>query len=294
MHETADLAANLCPVADFLDGVSISITPDAAAAIPDLGEHLRPGTTVFIGLLPGEDYRDVVKTAARFHDQGFRVVPHFTARNIANRLVFEDYLSSVCGAAAVDEVLVLAGDMAEPTGEFHCSMQLLESGLFDEYEIRRIGVAGHPEGTPDICQQELNKALAQKNAFARQSDADMYLLTQFCFDAAAIISWEEKINAAGNQLPICAGVAGPMALGALLKIATKCKIGQSMRMLGRLTGGIAKSKTLQTSDRVLKDLAEYRARTPETKIQRAHVFTFGNLAMAAKWINSLSGALEGS
>ncbi|MBC8269831.1 MAG: methylenetetrahydrofolate reductase [Rhodospirillaceae bacterium] len=273
-------------IVDFMQGVSISITPDAAERIGDFREYLRPETTVFIGLLPGGDYRDVVKTAIRLHENGFRVVPHFTARNIPVAFAFEDYLNSVCEKAAVEEVLVLAGDVSVPVGDYHSSMQLLETGLFEKYGIKRIGVAGHPEGTPDISKTELSHALMKKNAFARQSDADFYILTQFCFDAAAIIAWEEQINAAGNQLPICAGIAGPMALGPLIKIAAKCKVGDSLRMMSRLAGGLIESKSVRTSDRVVTGLARHKAATTQSKIQGAHIFTFGNLSKASKWINA--------
>ncbi len=288
MLETIDDASVKQQIIDFLQDVSISITPDAAERFSDFRKYVKPETSVFIGLLPGGDYREVVKTSAMLHKQGFRVVPHFTARNIPNQSTLEDYLNSVCETAAVDEVLVLAGDVATPVGEYHCSMQLLETGLFDKYGIKRIGVAGHPEGSPDIGVEELNRALAQKNAFASQTNAEMYILTQFCFDAADIIAWEKQINAAGNRLPICAGIAGPMELGALLRIATKCKIGDSIRMMARLAGGLAKSKTMQTSDQIIAGLASHRARTPETKIQRAHVFTFGNLSNATRWIYSMA------
>ncbi len=273
-------------IIDFFQGVSISITPDAAEKVDDFREFVRPETTIFIGLLPGDDYRHVVKTAARLHKQGFRIVPHFTARNIADQTALEGYLSSVCEAAAVDEVLVLAGDMAVPTGDYHCSMQLLRSGLFDRYGIKRIGVAGHPEGTPDIGAAQLDEALAQKNAFAKQTNAEMYILTQFCFDPDAIITWEKQINAAGNKLPICVGIAGPLELRALLKIAAACKVGKSMRMITKLAGGLAKLKSIRSSDHIVARLACHRASDPESRIQRAHIFTFGNLANTSRWVNA--------
>jgi len=273
-------------IVNFLQGVSISITPDAAEKVADFREHVRPETTIFVGLLPGGDYHDVVRTARKLHEQGFRVVPHFTARNIAGPKALEDYLESVCEVAAVEEVLVLAGDVASPIGDYHCSMQLLETGLFDQYGIKRIGVAGHPEGTSDIGAYDLKRALAQKNAFARQTDAEMYILTQFCFDAETIIDWEKRINAAGNRLPICAGIAGPMELAALIRIAAKCKIGDSMRMLTRLAGSLAKSGSLRSPDRIVARLAGHHAKQKNGAIQRAHVFTFGNVAKASHWINA--------
>ena len=54
------------------------------------------------------------------------------------------------------------------------SMQVMETGLLDRHGIRRIGVAGHPEGSPDIPDRAVAAAIAWKNAFAERTDADLY------------------------------------------------------------------------------------------------------------------------
>ena len=70
-------------------------------------------------------------------------------------------------------------------------MQLLETGLFDRYGFTSIGVAGHPEGSPDIPDAALKQALAWKNGFAERTAAQLYITTQFCFDAAPVIAWDK-------------------------------------------------------------------------------------------------------
>ena len=52
----------------------------------------------------------------------------------------------MCKDFGVKQVLVIGG-RAQPIGDFHCSLQLFETGLF---EGLKIGIAGHPEGSPDI------------------------------------------------------------------------------------------------------------------------------------------------
>lgn len=286
MNKVQEHSASRPDVTQFLEEASISITPDAADNFPDFRDHLKPGTTVYIGLLPGDDYRDVVKIAARLHQQGFRIVPHFTARNLANLVAVEDYLETVCSVAAVDEVLVLAGDMSSASGDFHSSIQLLQTGLFDQYDIKRIGVAGHPEGTPDISASELEKALIEKNVFAKNTNAELYILTQFCFDAQAVIAWEKKIQTAGNRLPICAGIAGPLALGPMIKVATKCKIGQSIRMASRLAVAKTKAAGDVTPDKMIASLVEHKRLSPNSNITGCHFFSFGNLKGLGQWLSS--------
>jgi methylenetetrahydrofolate reductase (NADPH) len=114
-----------------------------------------------------------------------------------------------------------------PIGEIADTMQLLETGILDRHGIRTIGVAGHPEGCPDIPDQAIRAALAWKNAFAQRTGAELYLVTQFCFEAEPIIRWDQAIQAEGNRLPIHIGI--PLATITRAGHAKACGIGPSMR-----------------------------------------------------------------
>mgnify|MGYP001214993311 CR=1 FL=1 len=52
--------------------------------------------------------------------------------------------------AGVDEALLLAGGSKKPLGDFDSSIQLIESGLFDNAGFKRLHVAGHPDVSKDI------------------------------------------------------------------------------------------------------------------------------------------------
>src|SRR5947207_890592 len=110
-------------------------------------------------------------------------------------------------------------------------MQVLATGLLDRYGIRKIGVAGHPEGSPDITDEAIAQALRWKNDFAERTDADIYLVTQFCFEADPIIRWDKRIRAEGNRLPIHVGIPGLATLKTLMAHAKACGIGPSMRFI---------------------------------------------------------------
>ncbi len=270
-------------VIDLLDGFSIETTPGSATKIPDYREHLRPGTSVAVTFLPGSDFADTVALAKRLRDEGFDPAPHLAARSIPTRAAFEDFLKRLKGEAAVAHVLVLAGALDEPIGEFENSMQLLETGLLDKHGITRIGVAGHPEGSSDISPDELTAALDWKNAFARRTDAAVYIATQFCFQAAPIIAWDQAIRAQGNALPIQIGVPGLATLKTLINHAKACGIGPSMRFLTRQARNMAKLMTVSAPDRLLLDLARYMASDPGCGIRGIHVYPLGGLKKSAVW-----------
>src|SRR3546814_1355604 len=97
------------------------------------------------------------------------------ARSIPSREALEDYLKALADVTELRHVVALAGAVDRPLGPFESSMAILETGLFDKYGVETIGVAGHPEGSPDIAPSALQEALAWKNAFAGRSDAQLYI-----------------------------------------------------------------------------------------------------------------------
>jgi len=275
-------------ILDFVDGFTVETTPGSAAKIPDYRELLRPGTTVSVTFLPGSDFADTIATAKRLKAEGFKPAPHFAARSIPSRAAFENHLKRLQGEVGVEEVVALGGAVNHPVGEFDSSMQLLETGLFDACGITRIGVAGHPEGSPDIADRALAEALTWKNAFAERSDAKFYLATQFCFEAAPIIAWDKAIRDAGNRLPIHIGIPGLATLKTLINHARACGIGPSMRVLTRQAKNITKLLNVKAPDRLVCELAHYRASEPNCGIRRVHVYPLGGLRRSAQWIHQVA------
>lgn len=271
-------------VIDFLRDFTIETTPGSAAKIPDYRDHLRPGTSVSVTFLPGSDFADTVSTAKRLKEEGFDPAPHFAARSVPSRTDLEDYLKRLQAEVGITQIVALGGAVDQPLGPFESSIQLLETGLFDKYGIKQIGVAGHPEGSPDISDTGLKEALDWKNAFAQRSDADFYIATQFCFEAAPIIAWDQAIRAAGNRLPIHIGVPGLATLKTLINHAKACGIGPSMRFLTRQARNVAKLMTVSAPDRLLLDLAHYKANDPDCGIRKAHIYPLGGLRRSAAWV----------
>jgi methylenetetrahydrofolate reductase (NADPH) len=267
----------------FMTGFTAETTPGAAAKTPDYREHLRPGTVVYITFLPGSEIDDTIAVAKRLKGEGFLPVPHFAARSVPDAAFLEDKLARLTGEAGLEQVLVIAGAVDTPAGDFADTMQLLETGLFDKHGIRKFGVAGHPEGCPDISDQAIAEALRWKNDFAERSGAELYLVTQFCFEAGPVIEWDRRIQAEGNRLPVIVGVPGLATIKTLLGHAKACGIGPSLKFLTRQARNLTKLMTVSTPDRLVTDLAAYQASDPGCGIAGVHVYPLGGLRRSAKW-----------
>lgn len=113
----------------FLKGYSIEVMPRTATKVEDFRALLPAGTRVYIAHIDGTPIEDMVATAKRIAEEGFDVMPHFPARIIKDEATLADWISRYQGEAGVKQALLLAGGVAEPKGDFHSSMQLLETGL---------------------------------------------------------------------------------------------------------------------------------------------------------------------
>jgi len=269
-------------IAEFISGFSIEVTPKAAAKIEDLRSVLRPGTSVYITFLTGSDFSDTIALAERLRREGLNPVPHFAARSLPNHAFVEDALRKLKDRADIEQVLLIGG-AGRQIGEYPDTMQLLATGLFDRFGITRIGVAGHPEGSPDISDAAIRSALAWKNDLAKRSNAQFHIVTQFCFEAEPIIAWDKRIQSEGNRLPIHIGIPGLATIKTLAAHAKACGVGPSARFIFKQALNLAKLMTVSTPAKLIADLARYRATDPECGISNVHFFPLGGIQKTAGW-----------
>jgi len=267
---------------------SIEVTPAGATKIDSFAACLAPGTTVNVTFLPGSDPMDTVAVAERLHNDGMNAVPHLAARSLLDADQLDALLAAYTSRAGVKEVLVIGGGVDNPVGAFADSMQVLETGLIQRHGIQNIGVAGHPEGSPDITQDEIAEALAAKNALAVRDGLNMYIETQFCFEAAIVLEWERAVRAAGNALPIRIGIPGPATIKTLFRFAQISGIGPSMRFISKQARNVAKLMTVQSPHLLLADLAAGMAADSDCLIQHFHFYPFGGFAKTAAYANAVA------
>ncbi|MCX7644697.1 MAG: methylenetetrahydrofolate reductase [Rhodobacteraceae bacterium] len=275
----------------FLSGYSIEVMPRTAEKVEDFRDLLPKGTRVYIAHIEGTPIDDMVATAARLAREGFPVMPHFPARIIRDRATLADWIARYRGEAGVDQALLLAGGVAAPAGEFHSSMQLMETGLFGGF--RRLHVAGHPEGNrdidPDGSDRNVMEALRWKQRFSETTDAEMALATQFCFEASPVIAWADRLKAEGIRLPVHIGIAGPAKLQTLLKFAIACGVGPSLRVLQKRAKDVTKLVLPFEPTEIVADLARHKAANPDFLVERVHIFPLGGIRAATDWAREHGG-----
>ena len=158
---------------------------------------------VYITLLPGGDFKDTADQAEKLVKKGFNPIPHIPARSIESEAQLKEYVSR-CKDGGTKQVLVIGGSR-EPIGQFDSSFQLLETGYFEDMKI---GIAGHPEGSPDISDSNLEKAMNDKKPYAD------YIVTQWLLDPQPIIDFISK-----QSVPVHVGITGPLKITSLIKFA---------------------------------------------------------------------------
>lgn len=294
----ADSAADAtvaASVAAFLDGFSIEVMPRTAEKVDDFRTILPAGTRVYIAHIEGTPIEDMVRTAARLSGDGFEVMPHFPARIIKDRATLDDWIARYQGEAGIRSALLLAGGVARPAGDFSSSIDLIETGAFDQAGFTRLHVAGHPEGNrdidPDGSEKNVMEALRWKQDFSNRTDAAMAITTQFAFESGPVIDWANRIKAAGIDLPVHIGIAGPAKLQTLIKYAMACGVGPSLKVLQKRAADVTRLLLPFEPEDIVAELAAYKAAHPEFNIARVHFFPLGGIKTNAAWaMRHLTGA----
>ena len=215
---------------------------------------------VYITFLPGNDFKEIAGKAIELVKSGYNPVPHFPARSIKNLAELKDYINR-CKDGGVKQALVIGGS-AQPIGDFHCSLQLLETGLF---EGLKIGIAGHPDGSPDISDPDLEKAMKDKKPYAD------YIVTQWLLDVEPIAKFISK-----QVLPVHVGITGPLKMSSLLKFANIVGAKNSINFLkSNITKAVDLLKPRDPND-IIKKLKD--------STENFHIYTFGSLKETNNWL----------
>ena len=215
---------------------------------------------VYITMLPGGDFKETAQQAVNLVKKGFNPVPHFPARSMANEAQLKEYVT-MCKDGGVKQALVIGGGR-EPMGKFDSSFQLLETGYFEKMKI---GIAGHPEGSPDISDEVLEKAMIDKKPYAD------YIVTQWLMQSEPIIDFISK-----QSVPVHVGITGPMKISSLIKFANIVGAKNSINFI--------KSNFSRAIDLLKpKDPNELVDKIKE-HTQYFHIYTFGGLKETNNWL----------
>jgi methylenetetrahydrofolate reductase (NADPH) len=268
-------------ISAFMADFSVELTRPSDADIVALATH-RPGAKAYLSMVPRRPVDETIGHAAKLRAAGLEPVPHLAVRNFTNVEAFDQALTRLKREAAVDSVLIIGGDSDEH-GPFRRALDVIDSGLLRRRGIRSIGIAGYPQGHPRIGQAELQRALSDKIAAAEATGLNVEIVTQFCFDAPAILSFIAELRDFGFDHRVRVGLAGPTSLSSLMRYASRCGVRSSAHALAHRSGLMRQMFAMATPDDLIRALAEA---APVGVVP--HFFSFGGIAATSRWARAVA------
>ncbi len=240
-------------------------------------EHVPAGVKVTVTNSPTKGLEPTLALAERLLGHGYAVVPHLAARLVHDRSHLTELVARLRGSG-VREVFVVAGDAAEPSGQFAGAAALLRELADLGRPFREVGITGYPESHPLISDETTIQAMFEKAEFAT------YIVSQLCFDPQVTVDWVEAVWERGTRLPIHVGLPGAVPRTRLLRIASQIGLGESTRFLRRHGNWVTRALTPDgfSPDPLVDGLQESLS-DPERKVAGFHFFTFNNLAGTERW-----------
>jgi len=278
---------NIEAAQNLIVNCSIETTPNVYTKYGKFTDLVNKESNIYVTYLPDEDMNKVIDTAKKLILEGYNVIPHLPARTIVNNAELEKYIKSLSEESGCSKILVIGGG-GNQKGNITSSVEILETDLLSKYNFEEVGLAGHPEGNPDVKQLDLDNAIIQKNQFSKKADFKMYLATQFFFEAKSLEKWELHLETLNNKLEIHAGIPGPATLKTLLSYATSCGIGNSIRFLSKQALNITKLATTRSPDKLIYDLACYQIENPNSKLKKIHFYAFGGIKKTSDWLKTVN------
>lgn len=268
------------------DDYTLEMTSKDIPALEAAKSVIPRDTRISVAFLPGETMEGRVAAAAAIRHAGFVPVPHFSARRIASEREFEQFLSALVTEAQVDSAFVVAGDPPVPVGPYADALSLIASGVLARHRIKRVGIAGYPDGHPQISTPQLWDSLVAKNAAIVSAGQTPVIVTQFGFDPDPVLKWLEELRKRGVDALVRVGVPGPTSVASLLRFAARCGVSTSAKVLSKY--GLSATRLLGSAgpDVLIRSLADRLDPAVHGSV-RIHFYPFGGLAKSAEWASRL-------
>jgi len=248
--------------------------------LPDQIPHLPDRARVSVTASPAKGIDATLDWAVRLQGDGFRAIPHLSARMIRDRATLAGLLD-VAREGALTHAFIVGGDADEP-GEYLDGLSLLQA--MDElgHPFTTLGCPGYPQGHPHIPDDALESALHDK---ARYVD---HVTTQMDFDVKAIAAWVHRERDAGLRPDVVVGVPGVADPQKLLSIAARIGVKDAKRFLVknlRFVTGLAKSGGFYKPIAFVEGIAPLLA-DPDARVTGFHLYTFNAVAATEDWRQS--------
>ena len=214
---------------------------------------LPQGVQIYLSADPHSPVNLLPEGTEKLVTSGFRPVPHLAVRMFADEDELDGFIQSLSKAGA-NQLFVIGGDVERPAGVLKSSLELLTGPLLHKHGVVEVGIAGYPEGHPQLPDEVLEISLAQKIRAAEEGGIRIHIATQFCFHAESISKWINSLREQGFRNRIKVGIPGPSEVSTLLSYATTCGVVTSAAQLQREAIGTEKREW--TPNYLLEQLAE--------------------------------------
>ena len=228
------------------DSISQPAQPSAVArllavpryeAIPLTGveravAELAPGSTVAVTASPRHGLERTLAVSETLARAGFRVVPHLAAHMVLGR----GHLETIAGrlrAAHIDEVFVVGGDAPATPASYRDAGDLLEALVELPLSPRRLGVAGHPEGTSEGRRPTTRRGSASQGG-ARRLRGDADVLRRWHAARLDPAPARDRRRPSGHRRP-----AGTVERRKLVELAWRTGVGVSLRYIAGQGRGLS-------------------------------------------------------
>ena len=269
-------------IISLIDGFTIELNPKVRHKINSI--PLEKKNNVYITYLPDASENDILETIEFVSKNNLIPITHLPARTMKNLDHVRKFLSQVRERTDSKKILVIGGG-GNQLGQITSSLEILNSGLLEENDFNKIGIAGHPEGSPDISQETIDNFLNDKFELTKTKGLNLELVTQFFFDAAPFINWCEELTKKKITIPVRVGFPGPASFKTLLNFGLMSGVGNSINFLKKNSSKVSDLLTKTSNDEMLISLAEFANKN--SPLKSFHCFPFGGFEKTCLWLNEL-------
>ncbi|MBT2533324.1 methylenetetrahydrofolate reductase [Arthrobacter sp. ISL-48] len=261
--------------------VRLEVVP-SADLLTQLPTALGTTGSVSVTCLPHHGPARTVEASVNLAHLGYHVVPHLAARSITGQAELHSLLQPLQDAG-ISELFLVAGDRRVAAGPYTWSGQLLEAVKAYSPDFS-IGIAGYPEGHPQLSQEQLSTSLLMKAPLASS------MVTQMCFSVEAISRYLRTIRKSGIHIPVWVGVPGPVSVRKLVSLGARLGVGRSLKLARGtgMAGALLRDDFLSyDSGRLIREVHQELAGDP--LFAGFHVYTFNDFGRLPGLLDGLQG-----
>lgn len=231
--------------------------------------------TLTVTASPAKPLASTLDLTERLRAHGYDVVPHLAARMISGGAELTDIVQRLT-SIGVTKVFVPGGD-ADPVGEYHSSLDLLEDLKELGRPFAQVGITGYPESHPSIDDDVTVQSMWDKRRHAT------HIVSNMTFDPKLVTAWVGRLRRRGVQMPVLIGMPGPIERAKLLAMGSKIGVGESLKFLTKQRKVFTRIAAPGFTPESFIDRLTKVADDPAMKVEGLHLFTFNQVAETEAW-----------